>query len=684
MPEAAHDLLDLPAPASDTPGLKELVQHGHAVDHLATLEEIHQGFRQLKVDYFAVLRDGRVLGLCARSHIGFILGSRFGFALYSNSTAHTALVENPVVVRASTTPHELLARAFARRGDAFYDDVVLVDDTGSLLGLISTEALVNLQSRLMAGQMERLVHQHDELHHQNLELFRTNHALRQSRGLYQGLFESNALGVAMLDPAGNIQACNRRLAELLNLGEYEAATAALVARVSEAERGAFLQMLKRHERDGVDADGATSREFLLQVPGRGPRRFRVTTGWIPETGQVCACLDDVTGQRAMEQMMARQEKQNLLDTLVGGIAHELNNKLTPVLGFADLLMTQTGEAPTHFAASIRQSALEAAGIIRQLLQLAKPARGQFQRTDLRAVVEESLVMLSFQLRESRCELRASLPSAPVPVRADAAQLKQIVMNLVLNALQAVGARPEPRVVIAVEPYGAAGRIIVADNGPGIAPEHLGRVFDPFFTTKDPDKGTGLGLSICQSLVRQHDGDITAESVPGQGARFTVTLPLDAAPEQSLLLEESPGSQSGPVRTATETRARARVLIVEDEEIVRVLLQELLRRQGACRITLAHNGADGLAALAVADYDLVLSDIRMPVMNGTELYLRARESRPDLARRFVFVTGYPGGTLLEQDIAGWGVPLLAKPFTFERLSEVCRPFLEQAGVGSALG
>jgi CheY-like chemotaxis protein len=206
------------------------------------------------------------------------------------------------------------------------------------------------------------------------------------------------------------------------------------------------------------------------------------------------------------------------------------------------------------------------------------------------------------------------------------------------------------------------------------------VFDPFFTTKDPDKGTGLGLSITQSLVRQHDGDITAESVPGQGARLTVSLPLDATPEQPLLLDEPAGPAAAAAPAAV---SRARVLIVEDEEIVRILLQEVLRRQGVGRITLAFNGAEGLAALAVADYDLVLSDIRMPVMNGTELYLRARESRPDLARRFVFVTGYPGGTLLEKEIAGWGVPLLCKPFTPESLGDICRPFLEMVGVGGTL-
>lgn len=673
-----------PIPEHAATGLAALVQHRQAVDHLSTLEEIHQRFRMHRADYFAVLREGRVLGLCARSQIGFILGSRFGFSLYSNSTAHTALVQNPIIVPADTPPHELLARAFARQGDDFYDDIVLVDGDGGLLGLISTEALVKLQSQLMAGQMERLRNQHLELHQQNLDLFRTNHALRQSRGLYQGLFESNTLGVALLDPEGNIQAHNHRLAELLGLPAGGETSASLLDWVSEREREGFRDRLRTHESDGGDAAGTVPQELVLQPQGRGPRRFRITTGWIPETGQVCACLDDVTDQRSMEQMMLRQEKQNLLDTLVGGIAHELNNKLTPVLGFADLLNAQSGANTAAFAASIKQSALEAAGIIRQLLQLSKPARGQFQPADLRTVVEDSLVMLRFQVREARCELRLDLPSDPVPVRADSAQLKQVVINLVLNALQATAGRPDPRVEIAIATRGERGLIVVSDNGPGIAPEHLGRVFDPFFTTKDPDKGTGLGLSICQSLVRQHDGEIAAESAPGDGARLTVSLPLNLAPDRTapaVTPALRPMARNSP---DTPDCDRAQVLIVEDEEIVRGLLQELLRGQTGCRVTLACNGAEGLAALRKTDFDLVLSDIRMPVMSGTELYLRIREARPDLARRFVFVTGHPGDKQLEGEISSWGVPLLYKPFEVVRLNEVCRPFLRKARADGRTG
>jgi signal transduction histidine kinase len=673
-----------PAPScsgSEADEIAALVQHRHAVDHLTTLEEIHRLFRERKTDFFAVTREGRVMGLCARSQVGFIMGSRFGFALYSQSSAHTALVDNPIIVTAATPAPELLALAFARKGDDFYEDIVLVDDDGQLIGLIGTEPLVKLQTRLMAGQMQRLQSQHGELHTQNLDLFRTNHALRQSRGLYQGLFESNVLGVALLDPAGNIQGHNRRFADLFGLGGDSKVAGSFAAWVSEREREAFRQLLAAHEHGGLEATGMAPRELTLHPPGNGPRRFRLTAGWIAETGQVCVCLDDVTEQRALEQHMARREKQNLLDTLVGGIAHELNNKLTPVLGFAELLEAQAGPDTAASVAGIRQSAVEAAGIIRQLLQFSKPAPGHFRRTDLRAVVEDSLLMLRFQAREARCTVTTVLPPGPVPVRGDAQQLKQVVMNLILNALQAAADGPDPRVEARVAVCGDQGCVVVSDNGPGIAPEHLGRVFDPFFTTKGPDKGTGLGLSICQSLVRQHDGDLAAENLSGGGARFTVSLPLDSTTGEVLFLDAPPLPRPDSRSPATSpVSARAHVLVVEDEEIVRSVLQEIFRRSLGCRVTLAANGEEALAALANgADYDLVLSDIRMPVMSGTELYARLRETHPALARRFVFVTGHPGGKDLEDEIARWGRPVLGKPFIVERLREVCGPFLARSAV-----
>jgi len=660
----------LAALSAEATSLESLIHHSEAVEAGTPLESAHRAFRDRGVEFMAVRRGGRVIGLCSRGQIGFVMGSRFGFALYSQSPVETVLVANPLIVAQDIPVRELLDRAMARRGDEFHEEIVLVDAEHRLLGLIPVEAVAQLQSRLVAEQLDELRRQQTTLRQQNLELFRAYHAFRQSQGLYLGLFEGHTLGVALLDPRGEVHEHNRRLAELLGFGEAPAKNLSLPARMEAKECAAFLTLLEAQAQGG---DAPTTGEFVFQVPGRGARLFRCSTGWIRETGQICACLDDITDQRALEQNLLRQEKQKLLETLVGGIAHELNNKLTPVQGFAELLNLEAAGAARGYTEVIMKSVMEAADIIRQLLQLSKPSAPSVQAVDLRAIVEDTLVMLRFQLREAPCEVRTVLPSAPVWVMADASQLKQVGINLVLNALQAMEGRPEPVLSIEARSIGRMGLLIVTDNGCGIAPEHLGRVFDPFFTTKGSDRGSGLGLSICFSIVRQHGGEITAESQPGHGARFTVSLPLErtgpAVP---------PPLRGSSTWTTIAAPSGTRVLVVEDEEVVRRLLQELLRTQFGCVVDLVANGAEALAAMEREQYALVLSDIRMPGMSGTDFYLRLREIQPHAARRFVFITGHPGEQHLEAEIAKWNVPVIAKPFTLPRLAEVCGPFFRSAG------
>jgi two-component system NtrC family sensor kinase len=647
--------------------LESLVHHREFVEASVALEVTYGFFRSRKVEYMAVVDDGRVIGLCSRGQIGFVMGSRFGFALYSHSPVSSALVANPLIVRTDAPIREVLDRALARHGDSFHEDVVLVDPEQRLVGLVQAESLAQLQSRLVAEQLDALRKQHETLRQQNLDLFRANHAARQSQGLYFGLFESHSLGVALLDVEGSIHEHNRRLAELLGFTDSSASLVSLVAWVEEKERAAFLALLRTHAENSA---APATREFTLTVPGRGARIFRCSTGWIKETGQICACLDDITDQRMLERKLVRQEKQMLLDTLVGGIAHELNNKLTPVQGFAELLGVQAGGNGRMHAHYIRKSVEEAAHIIRQLLQLSKPATSTSEPVDLRTVVEETLVMLKFQARAAQCTIRTSLPASPVWVLGDVGQLKQVALNLVLNALQAVEGRAEGQVAVHVHTGDRLAALVVADNGNGIAPENLGRIFDPFFTTKGPERGTGLGLSICYSIIRQHGGEIAVESQAGEGARFTVTLPSDelAGPrvvlrEENVCFHPAPGRRGG------------RVLVVEDDDVVSKLLQELLRVHFGCHVDLATNGRDALAAIGREHYELVISDIQMPEMNGAELFTRLREYHPDIARRFVFVTGHPGGRHLDAEIAHWNVPVIAKPFTVSRLADVCGPFLK---------
>lgn len=667
----AVSLTNLTVLGAEATRLESLVHHRVSVEAGTPLETAQRVFREQGVEFVAVHRDGRVIGLCGRGQIGFVMGSRFGFALYSDSPVETMLVTNPLIVSEGMPVRDLLDRAMARRGDAFHEEAVLVDDERRLIGLIPVEALAQLQSRLVTEQVEELQRQRAALIEQNLDLFRANHALRQSQGLYLGLFESHTLGVALLDAHGGIHEHNRRLAELLDCSETRTSLVSLAAWVAEADRPAFLALLEAHAANGA---AATTREFMFHLRGRGARLFRCSTGWIRETGQICACVDDITDQRALERNMLRREKQTLLDTLVGGIAHELNNKLTPVQGFAELLCLEPSATVRGYTEHIRRSVDEAAGIVRQLLQFSKPVAPAAQVADLRAIVEETLAMLRFQLRETPCQLQTVLAATPVWVMAEPGQLKQVTINLVLNALQAMEGRADARLTIDVhrrEPECLA-ELSVTDNGCGIPAENLGRIFDPFFTTKGPERGTGLGLSICFSIVRQHGGEIAVESEPGHGARFCVTLPLE---NMGTVLFAPPAEPEAAKSGTTECVPRgARVLVVEDEEVVRRLLQEMLRTQFGCRVDLACDGTEALGALVRENYALVLSDIRMPVMSGPEFFLHLRELQPAMARRVVFLTGYPGDRKLEEEITQWNVPIIPKPFTLARLTEICGPFL----------
>ena len=646
--------------AAEEVALDSLVYQRGSVPHYLPLEEVQRVFRDQTADFLALVRQDRVTGLCSRWRLGRLLGSRFGFSLYSKGPAHLAQVDHPLVFEQGTPLRAVLADAMARHGEEFHEDVVLVDREHRLLGLISAEALAHVQTRLVAEQVEKL-------RRQNLELIQANDALRRTQGLWQGLFESHLLGVALLDPHGQIQVHNPRCAELLNLEPGQLAGLTIGALVPEKERPALAELLARRE-----PAAPVTRDLTLTVPERGLRSFRFTAEWIAETGQVCVCLDDVTEQRALERRMKQREKQMLFETLVAGIAHELNNKLTPVLGFAELLGVCTDPiARQSYTTCIGKSVMEAATIIRQLLQLARPENTCKQAIDLREVVNESLVMLKFQARECGAEMSTKLPAEPIFIHADAAQIKQVIINLAINALHAVESVEAPRLEIEVGQGDGFGLIAVTDNGVGIAPEIVGRIFDPFFTTKSPDRGSGLGLSVCLGIARQHDGAITVESEPGKGARFVATFPLTA--EGRTLIEPAEEETPAAPRSSGPTRSW-RVLVVEDEEGVRGLLREVLVMRFNCQVDTVGNGALALDLAGAGQYDLIVSDIRMPEMSGTEFYRRLREVRPELAGHFVFVTGHAGERELEEEIARWNVPLVKKPFSMARLADVCQPFL----------
>lgn len=659
------------------PDLAGLIEHQLAVPPTHTVAAVYDFFQKTPHEFLAVADEGHVLGMVSRGHVGFLLGGRFGFAVFGRQGIGQHLLPQCLQITRQTPLLEVFEAALSRQGDYFYDDVVLVDEDRNYLGMIPVQTLVRLQTEMITEQVCLAEKQQVELQEKNRQLFRNIAELRQSQGRYEILFENSALGVMLLDRHGAIETCNQRLERLLGMEAMQARPGQLNLPdlIQASEREKFLQWL--HQLEMLPAAAApNSGEFTVSLPGRGPRLFKFFLNWIQETGQVCALLDDITEQRVLERRMQQKEKSALLESLVGGIAHEINNKLSPIIGYADLLTHEVRRLSTTFDLDkycliIRDSALESAKIIRQLLQLSRPHKVEMVHCDLRQVVQDAINLLRFRLRDLGCQVSLNLPSSECWLMADAAQIKQVVINLVLNSADAMEGRPHGKLTLQVLPSGKHFHLLVSDTGHGIQPEHVARIFDPFFTTKAPDRGTGLGLSVCYSVVKQHNGEISVAETSEQGSTFKVTLPGGEVPSAPAM------SRRFPLAGADHSFQSCRVLIADDEEFVSGLVQEALRLKLGCQVDKAMDGNKAIEQIGKTRYDLVISDVRMPNLDGFGLLGWLKINQPDLVSRFMFITGDAGSVELNQRLETSEVTVLRKPFDVETLLQACRKKMDAA-------
>lgn len=658
---------------SIAPDLAGLIEHQAAVPPTHTVSAVYEFFQKVPHEFLAVVDDGHMLGMVSRGHVGFLLGSRFGFAVYGRQSIGQHLLPHCLEITRQTPLLEVFEAALSRHGDSFYDDVALVNGDRIYLGMIPVQTLVRLQTQMITEQVRLAEKQQLELREKNQQLFRNINELRQSRGRYDILFENSALGVMLLDRHGMIETCNQRLERLLNL--ETPGPLSLPDLIQFPERGRFLEWLRQLETQS-DAAAPNSGEFTVSLPGRGPRLFKFFLSWIQETGQICALLDDITEQRVLERRMQQKEKSALLESLVGGIAHEINNKLSPIIGYADLLSNEVRKLHTasdlkDYCLIIRDSAMESAKIIRQLLQLSRPHKVEMSRCDLKQIVKDAANLLRFRLRDLDCQVHVHLPPDECLLMADAAQLKQVVINLMLNAADAMDGRTNRDLSLRITPVDQQYHLLISDTGHGIKPEHVARIFDPFFTTKSPDRGTGLGLSVCYSVVKQHDGEITVAETSASGTTFKIILPRGPLPP--------PRNDTIKSRPALYDSAfsRCRVLIADDEEFVSGLVQETLRLKLGCQVDKAMDGSKAVEWIEKTAYDLVISDVRMPVLDGFGLLEWIKTHRPALAARFIFITGDAGSLQLNQQLESSEAAVLRKPFDIETLVELCRQKLAPA-------
>jgi signal transduction histidine kinase/CheY-like chemotaxis protein len=370
---------------------------------------------------------------------------------------------------------------------------------------------------------------------------------------------------------------------------------------------------------------------------------------------------DISGTKDAEAEIARQrenlhqrEKLAAMGSLLAGVAHELNNPLSIVVGRATMLQEEAADEGTRgIADKIRAAAERCARIVRTFLSMARQRKPEQSAVEINTVIDDCVEMLGYGLRTSGITVEKKLAQNLPSISGNADQLHQVFLNLIVNAQQAMESQPLPRRLrIVSDRQGDQLRILIADNGPGIAPAIRSRIFDPYFTTKPAGGGTGVGLAVSLGIVESHSGSLTVDCPPEGGAAFQVLLPIHVADQESRQAEEAvpePAVGKGP-----------RLLIVDDEPEVGALLADILRRESS-RIDIAASGQEALKLLGKRAYDAILTDLRMPEMDGPELYRQIEQRWPQRARQVIFITGDALSPTVQTFLEGTGQPYLEKPF-----------------------
>lgn len=531
--------------------------------------------------------------------------------------------------------------------------------------------------RRVRDRTARLENANEALRVQMLVSRRAERALRANEQRYRALVENAPLGILAMDNHGWITEVNQAMLDILGSPSAEATRAINVLTFSPlVETGIahdFRHCLETGESISNERPYTTKwgKETLLHYhlsPVSGPEG---------ETSSVQAIVEDVSERARMAAQLNQAQKMEAVGELAGGIAHEFNNLLTIINGYTDTALRSLGpdEPLRDELTEIHSAAERAATLTAQLLTFSRRQRQELRRLNLNDILSEMADIVRSVLGED-LTLELDLDGELGAVEADVGQMEQVIINLAINARDAMPTGGTVLITtanLAVSeenadehpgvPAGQFARLTVRDQGRGIPEESLDRLFDPFFTTKQ--QGLGLGLSAVYGVVQQSGGYIRVETEAGRGTSFHVYLPLLGQVE---VVEEEP-APTDELPTGTE-----RILLVEDQASVRRLAARTLRRLGY-RLTEATNGVEALELLSTTDapFDLVVTDIVMPELSGPELVQRLQGSRPGV--RVLYMTGYAAAALDARGMLRDDAPLLQKPFGARELAQAVRLALD---------
>ncbi|MFM5953008.1 MAG: response regulator [Novosphingobium sp.] len=493
----------------------------------------------------------------------------------------------------------------------------------------------------------------------------------------EALLSQLPLGLAMADRDGRLLFANNAFLRAAGR-EGEVAPTYPTDLVVQEDKGPISDAIRRF------AQGpASSGDLAVRLKAQAEEPVTLSLAGVRGLGEAAVLLGltDTTEETRLKRQVAQATKMQAVGQLAGGVAHDFNNVLTAILGICDLMLLRhtPGDSDYDDIQQIRANSNRAASLTRQLLAFSRQQTLRPEVLQLPDVVSDVSHLLKRLIGE-KIQLVVTHARDLGPVRADPTQLEQVIVNLAVNARDAMLAKSESggkltlatRKVTAAEVRTMQGGIMpqadytaleVTDTGSGIAPDHLGKIFEPFFTTKETGKGTGLGLSTVYGIVKQSGGFIFADSEVGRGTRFTVYLPVhQLAPGAAL---PGPAEAAALPKPQSEWSGGGRVLLVEDEDMVRAVAERALTRAGYT-VTTASDGDVGLEIVTGgAEFDLVVSDVVMPAMDGPSMVREIRQRQPGMP--VLFMSGY-AEEQLRKEIDIDGVEFLPKPFTVQQITD----------------
>lgn len=513
-------------------------------------------------------------------------------------------------------------------------------------------------------------------------------AFRLSEQRFQRFFEDAPIGIALVAEDGIVGECNPVFLKMVNADEASVLGRPLAERLAPRERPNLLERIRR----AAAADEATAsidcwlqgrKPILTQLYAR--RLGQASAG--SAAGYILHFLD-MTERRNLETQFAQSQKMHAVGQLAGGVAHDFNNLLTAMIGFCDLLLLRHKPGDQSFAdiMQIKQNANRAANLVRQLLAFSRQQTLQPRVID----ITDSLTELSHLLRRligENIELRMVHSRELWPVKVDQVQLEQVVINMAVNARDAMPGGGKLTIQTrnlsvqtpvrqheddAEVPHGDYVAIDVSDTGTGIPDDHLPHIFEPFFSTKAVGSGTGLGLSTVYGIVRQTGGYILVESTPGRGTLFTVLLPRHRGGRTETSAQSEPRDRPGTDLTGSET-----ILLVEDEDPVRLFSTRALRNKGY-KVLEAKSGEAALQQMAIARsrIDLLITDVVMPGLDGPTLIRKVRAHQPSM--KVICISGYAEDRFREDLKDVQPIHYLAKPFSLKQLAGKVKDVLREDG------